>query len=101
MSSENPTRRKILDTAWKLLEAGGRPTRMSDFARAAGISRQALYLHFPSRAELLVAVTRHVDQVKDIDARLAESRAAMKASVRRFDKAEVMRHWADLLRAEG
>ncbi|PJE29668.1 transcriptional regulator, TetR family [Pseudooceanicola antarcticus] len=76
MSSENPTRRKILDTAWKLLEAGGSPTRMSDFARAAGISRQALYLHFPSRAELLVAVTRHVDAVKDVDARLAESRAA-------------------------
>ena len=43
---------------------------------AARISRQALYLHFPSRAELLVAVTRHLDAEKDIDARLAESRTA-------------------------
>lgn len=82
MSSENPTRRKILDAAWKLLEAGQAPSRMSDIARAAGISRQALYLHFPSRAELLVAVTRHVDAVKDVDGRLAESRAAASGEAR-------------------
>lgn len=49
---------------------------MSDIAKAAGISRQALYLHFPTRAELLVATTRHIDSVKNVDARLAESRAA-------------------------
>lgn len=50
--------------------------RMSDIAKAAGISRQALYLHFPTRAELLVATTRHIDSVKDVDARLGPSRAA-------------------------
>lgn len=49
---------------------------MSDIAKAAGISRQALYLHFPTRAELLVAATRHIDSIKDVDARLAASRAA-------------------------
>lgn len=49
---------------------------MSDIARAAGISRQSLYLHVPSRAVLLVATTRPVDQIKGIGARLAESRAA-------------------------
>ena len=49
---------------------------MSDIAKAAGISRQALYLHFPTRAELLVATTRHIDSVKNVDAQLAESRAA-------------------------
>lgn len=78
MSRKNSeTRTRILDAAWTLLETGGGATvRMSDIAKAAGISRQALYLHFPSRAELLVATTRHVDAVKNVDARLAESRAA-------------------------
>ena len=78
MSRRNPTTRtRILDAAWKLLESGAvRGVRMSDIAKAAGISRQALYLHFPSRAELLVATTRHVDEVKDVDSRLSESRSA-------------------------
>jgi len=49
---------------------------MSDIAKASRISRQALYLHFPTRAELLVAATRHIDSVKNVDARLAASRAA-------------------------
>ena len=49
---------------------------MSDIAKAVGISRQALYLHFPTRAELLIATTRHIDEAKDIDGRLAASRAA-------------------------
>ncbi|MGI3166839.1 TetR/AcrR family transcriptional regulator [Pseudooceanicola sp. 200-1SW] len=82
MSSENPTRRKILNAAWTLLEQGGSQIRMSDIAKASGISRQALYLHFPSRAELLVAVTRHLDAEKEIDARLAESRSAATGQAR-------------------
>ena len=45
---------------------------MSDVAKQAGISRQAVYLHFPSRAELLIATTRYIDQVKDIDGQLAQ-----------------------------
>lgn len=49
---------------------------MTDIAKAVGISRQALYLHFPTRAELLIATTRHIDSVKNVDARLADSRAA-------------------------
>jgi len=50
--------------------------RMADIAKAAGISRQAVYLHFPARAELLAETTRYIDDVKDIVARLAPSRAA-------------------------
>lgn len=78
MSSENSdTRTRILNAAWKLLEAGqGRGVRMGDIAKTAGISRQAVYLHFPTRAELLVATTRHLDEVKDVDARLQASRTA-------------------------
>lgn len=49
---------------------------MSDIARAAGISRQAVYLHFPARADLLIATTRYVDEVLDVDARLEPVRNA-------------------------
>lgn len=78
MSRDNSeTRNRILNAAWELLEKGQvQDVRMTDIARQAGISRQALYLHFSTRAELLVAVTRYIDEVKDIDARLAPSRAA-------------------------
>ena len=71
------TRERILESAWTLL-LDNRPkaVRMSDIAKQAGISRQAVYLHFPSRAELLIATTRYIDQVKDIDGRLAQSRSA-------------------------
>ncbi|MEO1101148.1 MAG: TetR/AcrR family transcriptional regulator [Pseudomonadota bacterium] len=78
MSSENPTtRERILKAAWQLLEADpGGGVRMSDIAKAAGISRQAVYLHFPARADLLVAATRYIDEVTEADVRLAPSRAA-------------------------
>ena len=77
MSRENSeTRERILASAWELLmEAGPAAVRMSDIARRTGISRQAVYLHFPSRAELLIATTRYIDEVKDVDARLVASRA--------------------------
>ena len=55
---------------------GGRGVRMGDIARQTGISRQAVYLHFASRIELLVAATRYLDEKLDVDSRLAPSRAA-------------------------
>lgn len=71
------TRTRILKSAWKLLEAGqGKGVRMSDIAKAAGVSRQAVYLHFPTRAELLIATTRYLDEVNNTDERLARSRQA-------------------------
>ncbi|CUH67682.1 DNA-binding transcriptional repressor AcrR [Thalassovita gelatinovora] len=76
MSRKNTqTRTRILTAAWHLLETDG-TVRMSDIAKQAGISRQALYLHFPSRAELLIATTRYLDEVKHVDERLTANRAA-------------------------
>jgi len=77
MSSDNvDTRTRILNATWQLLEADeGRGVRMSDIARQTGISRQAVYLHFPTRSELLIATTRYLDDIKGIDQRLAASRA--------------------------
>lgn len=84
MSSKNlNTRTRILNSTWKLLEAKpASVVRMSDIAKDVGISRQALYLHFPARAELLVATARHVDDVKQVDGRLAASRAALSGTER-------------------
>ncbi|MBE7638208.1 TetR family transcriptional regulator [Sneathiella sp. P13V-1] len=78
MSRKNiETRNRILNAAWTLLEtAPEKGVRMADIAKEAGISRQAVYLHFPKRAELLKAVTRYIDDVKDVDKRLEKSRNA-------------------------
>ena len=78
MSSENlQTREKIMKAAWRLLEdKPGTSVRMSDIAKAAGLSRQAVYLHFPSRAELLTQTARYMDEILNVDERLATSRTA-------------------------
>ncbi len=56
------TRERILDAALALLlEARGAPVSMAEVARRAGVSRQALYLHFGGRGDLLTAVARHAD----------------------------------------
>lgn len=76
-SKQTPTHERILKSTWRLLEdGGGNAVRMSDIAKAAKISRQALYLHFPNRAELLVATTLYLDEVHDIENRLRASRSA-------------------------
>lgn len=61
-----------------MIERRGQGVRMSDIAAAAGVSRQALYLHFSSRAELLVATTQYGDQVRGLQERLAPWLAATK-----------------------
>lgn len=78
MSSKNPeTRTRILEATIRMLEQeGGHAVRMGDIAKAAGISRQAVYLHFASRTELLIASTLYLDELLDVDARLAPSRTA-------------------------
>jgi AcrR family transcriptional regulator len=71
------TRERILDAASGLVEA--RPDAvpsMSEVARATGISRQALYLHFPDRAALLLAVVEHVDDREGLAAEIAAVEAA-------------------------
>ena len=49
---------------------------MGDIAKASGVSRQAVYLHFASRAELLIAAFRYAGDKLDVESRLAPSRAA-------------------------
>ena len=57
------TRRAILEAARRLIESTASPgVRMADIAREAGVSRQAVYLHFGSRAALLIALAKFVDR---------------------------------------
>ena len=72
MSSGDPeTRNRILTATWRLMEKQkGRDVRVEDIAREAKVSRQAVYLHFKTRAELLVATVRHVDETLGLKDRL-------------------------------
>jgi AcrR family transcriptional regulator len=54
----------------------GQGVRVSDIAQAAGVSRQAVYLHFSNRTELLVATVRFADELYGITQRLAPILAA-------------------------
>lgn len=84
MSSEaSGTRRRVLEVTVRMLEQQrGRGVRMADIAKQAGISRQAVYLHFSSRAELLDATTKYLDERLGLDCRLARSRAATSGAER-------------------
>src|SRR2546423_9702768 len=62
---------------------------MSALARAVGISRQALYLHFPDRASVLLALVAHVDQQEDLQAGLHAVQGAPDAEAQ-------IRAWAQM-----
>jgi len=82
-STQNPTRQKILQATRAQLESGEpAKTRMADIAKAAGISRQALYLHFPNRAELMIATARFIDETYEIQNQLTDSRDAPNGEAR-------------------
>jgi AcrR family transcriptional regulator len=55
------TRRRILQAAWELLEQQGAGVKLVDVADKAGVSRQAVYLHFGDRSGLLVALVDFID----------------------------------------
>lgn len=76
-STEISTRSKIIRACWDLMvDNVGQGVTLSQIAKAAGISRQALYLHFKSRADLLIATTREMDDALGIAERLRPYREA-------------------------
>ncbi len=54
----------------------GQNVSMGNIAKEAGISRQAVYLHFSSRTELMIAMTHYVDEVKGLNERLKKFKQA-------------------------
>jgi AcrR family transcriptional regulator len=76
-SGESETRTRILEATRRLMEERrGRDVHMRDIAEAAGVSRQAVYDHFGSRAKLLVATTHYVDKVRGLKERRRRFEAA-------------------------
>jgi AcrR family transcriptional regulator len=86
-STAKNTREQILDATLQLMEQRqGQGVRIEDIAHAAGVSRQAVYLHFATRSELLIATARHLDEKLHLDARLAELCAAPEGGARAIDR---------------
>lgn len=87
MSRSSLTRQRVLEATVRLLEAGDSTISMASIARAAGVTRQLLYIHFEGRADLLVEVSRMVDaevRTAGLQARVDEApdaRAALREAV--------------------
>ena len=82
------TRGRILDAALaRLRDNQGGSLTMAEVAEQAGVSRQAVYLHFSDRTALLVALVHHVDEALGLPAKVAaiaqapSARAAVAAMV--------------------
>lgn len=56
------TAQAILDAAWRLISKRGRAdVSLGEIAKAAGVTRQSIYIGFGGRAGLLIAMARNVD----------------------------------------
>lgn len=63
------TRAALLDAAWHLVQdEGAEAVTMERIAAEAGISRRAVYLHFASRTDLMIALLDHTDETLDLQA---------------------------------
>jgi AcrR family transcriptional regulator len=84
MSSAGPggsTRELLLDAAASLLvEPGDDELSLGRVAQRAGVSRQALYLHFASRAALIIATVEHINQSLGLEDRIRAIRQAADGS---------------------
>src|SRR5579885_3465106 len=97
-SPQLDTRERILDAAWRLLEQSqGQGVRLEDIARAAGVSRQAVYLHFGSRTELFIATARYVDEVHRLPERIERIKRACKESGGVAGVKEIVTFWGNYL----
>src|SRR6266511_5589571 len=68
-----PARIAILDAARRLFEDKDFiSVTLEEVARKAGVSRQAVYVNFGSRAGLLVALVSYVDEIGGLQVKLAK-----------------------------
>ena len=68
-----PARHAILDAARRLFEDKDfMSVTLDEVARKAGVSRQAVYVNFGSRAGLLVALVGYVDEIGGLQVKIAK-----------------------------
>lgn len=65
-TGKSDTRHRILEAGLDLMRRGAASASLVQIARHAGVSRQAVYLHFADRAALFLALVRHVDAQPDL-----------------------------------
>ena len=98
MSNPSPrgarTRADILDVAWRVIAERGTHVSMQEIAAAAGLTRQAVYVHFRSRGGLLVALVRRADDRADIH---AQFRHALQTDDPRHRLDAFLRVWLDFV----
>ncbi|HJT43275.1 MAG TPA: TetR/AcrR family transcriptional regulator [Rhizomicrobium sp.] len=67
-AASGDTRSRILEAALaRVRESQGEGLTMSEVADQAGLSRQAVYLHFADRKALMIALTRYADEARYAD----------------------------------
>jgi AcrR family transcriptional regulator len=90
MSRLSPARIAILESAITALEEPPHEVNVRRVAQIAKRSRQAAYLHFANRADLLIALARYTDERLDLEKHLAPVRQAR-------DAADLLRRYARFL----
>lgn len=89
------TRALILEASLQLLKRRQTSSvNMADIAKAAGVSRQAVYLHFSNRAELLAATLSYIDAKLELQVSL---QPAIEARTGAKKISAFIRFWADYL----
>lgn len=87
------TRERVLELAHTMIrDRGNAAISLVELAEAAGLSRQALYLLFGSRAGLLMALVDHLDATSSGPARLAALREQQQRDFEPY-----VRAWFDYL----
>lgn len=61
LKKSDRTKTEILDAAWDMIAAQGAAVSLAAIAKEVGITRQSIYVHFGSRAGLLLALVRRAD----------------------------------------
>lgn len=85
---------EILDAAWALIAARGAEVSLAEVAKAVGMTRQSIYVHFGSRGGLLDALVRRTDERERIFERFDQAMTTT-APAARLDAC--LKVWLDFL----
>jgi AcrR family transcriptional regulator len=70
-TGDGDTRQRILTAARTLIEERGYDVGLGEIGKRAGISRQAVYLHFASKGHLLTELVTWIEEQADLGSLLA------------------------------